>query len=119
MESAAQAVVNSLARRYRPLSTQRIVVVCGKGNNGGDGMAIARQLHVTYKPAFLGVVLLCEPVELRGDAALNFAMLKASGVQPYQGFTPEMRRATLVVDAVLGTGLAAPPEVQSSMQFSR
>ena len=56
---------------------QRIVVVCGKGNNGGDGLAIARQLYTRFHPPELRVVLIADPAELRGDAALNFAMLHA------------------------------------------
>ena len=46
--------------------------------------------------------------DLQGDAALNFAMLHACGLQEYRDFGPEMRTATLVVDAVLGTGLSGP-----------
>ena len=44
MENAGQRVVEFLATRFAPLSTQRITVICGKGNNGGDGMVVARQL---------------------------------------------------------------------------
>jgi NAD(P)H-hydrate epimerase len=51
-------------------------------------------------------VLTCTPEELSGDAAQNLAMLRASGIQEYKDFGPEMRGATLVVDAVLGTGLS-------------
>jgi ADP-dependent NAD(P)H-hydrate dehydratase / NAD(P)H-hydrate epimerase len=105
METAAARCVDFLKQRFGPLSEQRIVVVCGKGNNGGDGLAIARQLHVQFRPRELRVVLLCGPEELRGDAAVNFAMLHASGLQEYRDFGPEMRTATLVIDAILGTGL--------------
>jgi NAD(P)H-hydrate epimerase len=108
METAARRVVDFLTRHFSPLGEQRIVVICGKGNNGGDGLAIARQLHVQFAPRHLWVVLTCSPDELNGDAAQNYAMLRASGVQEYKDFGPEMRAATLVVDAVLGTGLAGP-----------
>ncbi|HEX3877505.1 MAG TPA: NAD(P)H-hydrate epimerase, partial [Bryobacteraceae bacterium] len=106
METAASRVVDYIAQRLSPVSTQRIVVVCGKGNNGGDGLAIARQLHIQFNPRHLSVVLTCTPEELSGDAAQNLAMLRASGIQEYKDFGPEMRGATLVVDAVLGTGLS-------------
>jgi NAD(P)H-hydrate epimerase len=108
METAARRVVDFIARRFAPVSEQRIAVVCGKGNNGGDGLAIARQLHVQFQPRHLWVVLTCVPEDLAGDAAQNYAMLRASGIQEYMDFGPEMRAATLVVDAVLGTGLTGP-----------
>ena len=53
MENAALRVVEFLAERFAPLEAQRIVVLCGKGNNGGDGMAIARQLFTRFHPAAL------------------------------------------------------------------
>jgi hydroxyethylthiazole kinase-like uncharacterized protein yjeF len=105
MENAASRVVEFIAERFSPVSEQRIVVVCGKGNNGGDGLAIARLLHIRFSPRVMYVVLTCDPEDLRGDAAQNLAMLRASGVQEYRDFGPEMRAATLVIDAILGTGL--------------
>jgi ADP-dependent NAD(P)H-hydrate dehydratase / NAD(P)H-hydrate epimerase len=108
METAAARCVDFLAERFEPLTEQSIVIVCGKGNNGGDGLAIARQLHVRFRPRELRVILLCYPEELKGDAAANLAMLHASGLQEYRDFGPEMRTATLVIDAILGTGLNGP-----------
>jgi hydroxyethylthiazole kinase-like uncharacterized protein yjeF len=108
METAATQCVQYLAEHFSPLSGQRIVVVCGKGNNGGDGLAIARQLHVRFRPQELRVVLLCDPADLKGDAAQNFAMLHACGLQEFRDFGSEMRTATLVIDAILGTGLNGP-----------
>src|ERR1700739_1389879 len=70
MENAAHRVVEHLAERFAPLAEQRIVVVCGKGNNGGDGLAVARLLYVRYRPASLRVVLIAEAAELSGDAAV-------------------------------------------------
>jgi NAD(P)H-hydrate epimerase len=105
MENAAHRCVEFLAARFGPLNEQRIVVVCGKGNNGGDGLAIARQLYTRFHARELRVVLIAEPSELRGDAALNYRMMHAAGLQEYRDFGPEMRTATLVIDAILGTGL--------------
>ena len=50
MENAAMRVVEYLVERFSPIPEQRIAVVCGKGNNGGDGLAIARQLHCRFTP---------------------------------------------------------------------
>jgi NAD(P)H-hydrate epimerase len=105
MENAAHRCVEFLAARFGPLPDQRIAVVCGKGNNGGDGLAIARQLYTRFHPRELWIVLIAEAAELTGDAALNYKMLLAAGIQIYCDFGPEMRTATLVIDAVLGTGL--------------
>lgn len=98
MENAAHRCVEYLQEKFAPLSEQRIVVVCGKGKNGGDGLAIARQLHVRFAPRYLWVVM-------TADSAQDLAMLHACGVQEYRDFGPEMRTASLVIDAVLGTGL--------------
>ncbi len=106
MENAAHRCVEFVAAKFGPLREQRILVVCGKGNNGGDGLAIARQLYTRFHPRELRVVMIADPAELKGDAALNYQMLLAAGLQAYRDFGPEMRTATLVVDAVLGTGLA-------------
>lgn len=108
MENAGCRVVEFLEQRFAPLAGQRIVVICGKGNNGGDGLVIARQLHVRVHPASLDVVLAFPPEELRGDAAENLRMARALGVPISREITPKMRAATLVIDALLGTGLNGP-----------
>src|SRR5438874_9227852 len=79
MENAGHRVVEFLAARFAPVSEQRIVVLCGKGNNGGDGLVIARQLYTRFHPRTLHVVLLASPEELKGDAAANYRMLEACG----------------------------------------
>lgn len=106
MENAGHRVVEFLADRFRPLAGQRIVVLCGKGNNGGDGMVIARQLRTRFRPAALHVVLVADPESLRGDAAANLRMLSACGCEVLREIPPEARHATLVIDALLGTGIA-------------
>lgn len=108
MENAGCRFVEFLERRYAPLAAQRIVVICGKGNNGGDGLVIARQLKLRHNPASLDVVLAAPPEEFRGDALLNWRMLQATGVAVAREIAPRMRAATLVIDALLGTGLAGP-----------
>jgi NAD(P)H-hydrate epimerase len=108
MENAGHRVVEFLAERFAPLSAQRIVVLCGKGNNGGDGLVIARQLHTRFSPQALHVVLLAAPEELKGDAAANYRMLAACGCPVWREIPAEARLATLVVDALLGTGISGP-----------
>jgi ADP-dependent NAD(P)H-hydrate dehydratase / NAD(P)H-hydrate epimerase len=110
MENAAHRVLEVLARECAPLRDQRILVFCGKGNNGGDGLAIARLLHVLHRPASLDVVLAAGPAELRGDAAANYSMLRAAGFESIHDSVPDdARAATLVIDALLGTGIDGNP----------
>lgn len=108
METAASRVVEFLERRYAPLAGQRIVIVCGKGNNGGDGLAVARQLALRFQPASLDVVLAHDPAEFQGEALANWRMLGLAGVKASREIEPRMRAATIVVDALLGTGLSGP-----------
>jgi ADP-dependent NAD(P)H-hydrate dehydratase / NAD(P)H-hydrate epimerase len=108
MENAGARVVEFLARRFAPLSHRRIVVLCGKGNNGGDGLVIARQLFTRFRPKALDVVLVGDPAEMRGDAAASLRMLEACGCPYSRAIAPEMRHAGIVIDALLGTGLTGP-----------
>jgi NAD(P)H-hydrate epimerase len=108
MENAGLRVVEFLEKRFSPLAAQRVVVLCGKGNNGGDGMVVARQLHTRFRPASLQIVLLAAPEDLKGDAAANLQMLRACGCPVLQEIPPEARNASLVIDALLGTGASGP-----------
>ncbi|MBV9506826.1 MAG: NAD(P)H-hydrate dehydratase [Acidobacteriia bacterium] len=108
MENAGQRVVEFLERRFAPLERQRIVVFCGKGNNGGDGMVVARQLHTRVRPASLHVVLFGAPEDLKGDAAANLRMLEACGCPVLRDIPAEARHAGVLVDALLGTGVSGP-----------
>jgi ADP-dependent NAD(P)H-hydrate dehydratase / NAD(P)H-hydrate epimerase len=98
--------VEFLERQFPPLSAQRVVVLCGRGNNGGDGMVVARQLWTRFSMAALDVVLFAEPEDLRGDAAANYRMLQACGCPVAREIPPAAGNATVVVDALLGTGVS-------------
>jgi NAD(P)H-hydrate epimerase len=108
MENAAHRVAEFLVEHFGSLDQHRVVVFCGKGNNGGDGLAIARQLHTRFHLRTLDVLLACPPDDLTGDAASNFQMLEASGGRCQFEMEPHMQAATLIVDALLGTGLTGP-----------
>jgi hydroxyethylthiazole kinase-like uncharacterized protein yjeF len=108
MENAGHRVVELLERRFAPLEEQRIAIFCGKGNNGGDGFVVARQLLTRFRPARLDVILAANPEELRGEAAANYRMFQAVGGTVARGVPAEARAATLVVDALLGTGIKGP-----------
>ncbi len=85
----------------------QVVVVCGKGNNGGDGLVVARLLRDAGRA--VSVVCACDPDELAGDARANLERLPgAAPVQLDQG-GEALARAGVVVDALLGTGFAGEP----------
>jgi len=110
MESAGSAVAQFILSRYRGVA--HIAVICGKGNNGGDGFVVARKLH--QSGCAVEVVLLASPDELKGDAAAMFERLPVRPVviQSAPEFQAEATRSLgisgLVVDALLGTGFKPP-----------
>src|SRR2546430_15571861 len=71
MENAGTAVAEFVLSQYP--CAKRIGVICGKGNNGGDGFVVARKLHESGNE--VGVTLLASGSELKGDAAEMFARL--------------------------------------------
>lgn len=110
MENAGAAVASFVLERY--LSVQRITVLCGKGNNGGDGFVVARKLHEVGK--LVQVLLLAEQAQLTGDTAAMFQRLPlkavtATSTAAFQSApVREMFRADLLIDAILGTGFKPP-----------
>jgi NAD(P)H-hydrate epimerase len=112
MENAGRG----MAELLRALGVRgRVVVCCGKGNNGGDGFVIARHLDNAGVP--VRVLLFADPAGLSGDAAVNHRILAASGV-PLEVFAGpdldedrlrrELAGADWVVDALFGSGLRGP-----------
>ena len=110
MENAGSAVADFILTNYR--NAERTTVVCGKGNNGGDGFVIARKLHQAGR--VVEVLLLATPSEMKGDAAAMFEKLP---VRPVAIQTPPELQAestrsfantSLIVDALLGTGFKPP-----------
>jgi hydroxyethylthiazole kinase-like uncharacterized protein yjeF len=93
-------------------TAQRIAVFCGKGNNGGDGFVAARRLQEQGKK--VQVILLADPADLRGDAAVMFGKLRESAIVVHSGEELKSARvraslaADLYLDAVLGTGFKPP-----------
>jgi len=110
MENAGTAVAEFVLSQYP--SAERIGVICGKGNNGGDGFVAARRLHGAGKG--VRIVLLAESSELRGDAAEMFARLPVAPVivRSSDELKGEQARAVfeseVLLDAILGTGFKPP-----------
>ncbi|MGE5206080.1 MAG: NAD(P)H-hydrate epimerase, partial [Chlamydiota bacterium] len=110
MENAGTAVADFVLRDYP--GARRVGVVCGKGNNGGDGFVAARKLLEAGREVRL--LLLCEPGELRGDAEAMFRQLQVKPVlaRSSEEFRSAASQAVfdcdLLLDAVLGTGFRPP-----------
>lgn len=112
MERAGRAVADAAFRLAVGGYGRRAVVVCGKGNNGGDGLVAARYLDA--RGLRVAVVLLQDRDVLREPAATNLARLDRTGVRvrPWSGVTlaRELGRADVAVDAIFGTGFHGVPE---------
>ena len=104
MERAAQGVDELLKERY---ADKRVLVVCGCGNNAGDGFAILRMLK--NRGVTCAGVLLAEADRFAGDAKTNFLRAQACGVQFYNGLTDQwIAEYDMIIDAIFGTGLSRP-----------
>ncbi len=119
MESAGRGAAESVLERFGPLEDKPIVICCGKGNNGGDGLVVARRLVAAG--ARVHVLLMSPPENLRDDPAQNIALLQqltkrdTSGRLTLHEFEhldaltewTERLHPALYVDALLGTGLTS------------
>lgn len=108
MENAGRAVaeraLGMLGRRGG-----RVEVVCGKGNNGGDGFVAAR--HLFNRGVEVRCLLAGAPEEVRGDARVNLDLARKLGIQvePITEGSPPELGGDLVLDALLGTGFQGTP----------
>jgi len=112
MEAAGRGAADALAEEVPGLAARRVVVFCGKGNNGGDGLVAAR--HLRRLGVSLRVFLLARGAALAGDAAANLARARDEGLTieeiedegAWSRTALDLDRDTIVVDALLGTGIA-------------
>src|ERR1700691_5787581 len=110
MENAGTVVTDFVLSHHA--SAGRIVVFCGKGNNGGDGFVAARRLHQLGKK--VQVILLAGPGDLRGDAAVMFGKLPSPAIAVHSSDELKSERVQfslhgdVYLDAVLGTGFKPP-----------
>src|ERR1044071_7286213 len=114
MENAGMRVAEVLEERFENLEELTVAILCGKGNNGGDGFVVARQL--IQKGCVPFVFLFAAEDELKGDARTNLNILKGLGYPPtvilnehdWNEEKLELMDADIVVDAILGTGAKLP-----------
>ena len=114
MENAGRQVVAAIETAFSSTLDGRIAVLCGHGNNGGDGFVVARTLLERGIDASVFVIGALDAV--RGDARANLDILGRLGVtvveigdeQTWELHFSEISQCTLIVDAIFGTGLRAP-----------
>jgi NAD(P)H-hydrate epimerase len=110
MENAGRQAVAAMEAAFDDLATSQVGVLCGRGNNGGDGFVVARTL--IQRGVDVGVFLLGSVSEITGDARINLEVLGRIGVtvveiasaQEWELHFTEISECDLVVDAILGTG---------------
>jgi NAD(P)H-hydrate epimerase len=114
MENAGRQVVAALESAYESQLEGRVAVLCGRGNNGGDGFVVARTL--LQRGADTLVCVIGSLADVKGDARINLDILGQLGVtvveiadeQSWELHSSEIGRCSLIVDAIFGTGLRSP-----------
>ena len=117
MESAGSGVVAQMEKRFKDLQSLRLLVVCGKGNNGGDGLVVAR--HLRQRGIETRVLLCAAIADVKGEALTNLKIVQNLGIPLHVLDDPDSSQETirqaligsgtdLVVDALLGTGFRPP-----------
>jgi NAD(P)H-hydrate epimerase len=114
MENAGRQTVAAMEAMYADLAERQVAVLCGRGNNGGDGFVVARTL--AQRGVSVSVFLVGRVADVRGDARTNLEILGRLGhtvveiadSQAWELHFSEVSDCTLIVDAIFGTGLNAP-----------
>jgi NAD(P)H-hydrate epimerase len=114
MENAGRAVVHELTTRFHGLPFEQTAILCGRGNNGGDGFVIARVL--AHRGHEISVYLIGRAAQLRADARRNYEILERlhipvveiSSEEDWEHHAGEIALSDIVIDALFGTGLKEP-----------
>jgi NAD(P)H-hydrate epimerase len=113
MENAGRGAIEVINRTFPDIRKQKIAVIAGKGNNGGDGFVIAR--HLLNQGISVKVFLLTDPKSLRGDAETNYnifhhmkgEVISLPSSKDYQKVKKSLENIDLLIDGIFGTGLDA------------
>ncbi len=116
MGNAGAGAAREIRAAFGSLRRKAVVVLCGKGNNGGDGFVVAR--HLRRAGATVRVFLIGSVGDVRGDAAVMLSRFQRSGGRvtevlredAFHHVERQLGSTDLVVDALLGTGLTGPAE---------
>ena len=110
MENAGRSVSEVIFRDYKPC---KVLIFVGKGNNGGDGLVVAR--HLVNRGFSVQVILLEHPSRLKPDALMNFNVVSKSEIPlllmiaaSEDDFLKHVQNTDLIVDAIFGVGIHGP-----------
>jgi hydroxyethylthiazole kinase-like uncharacterized protein yjeF len=114
MENAARGAAGFFLDYFEPPEKSRVVVLCGPGNNGGDGYVVTRYLH--EKGLKTTVIVLAPLTKVKGDALTNLEIirrmdldiLECPGIDEWTGCRSTIETGDFIIDGLLGTGLNAP-----------
>jgi NAD(P)H-hydrate epimerase len=114
MENAGRQVVAAIEASFEAALHGRVAVLCGRGNNGGDGFVVARTLQ--QRGIDTAVFVIGAVADVRGDARINLDILGRLGVtvveindeQSWELHFSEISQCSLIIDAIFGTGLRSP-----------
>lgn len=109
MENAARSASDVAGDMLGGECFGQVLILCGGGNNGGDGLAVARHLH--NRGADVSIALTTRPEVYRGDALINFNIVREMQLKiaPVEIDEIPKSSALLIIDAIFGTGLNRPP----------
>jgi ADP-dependent NAD(P)H-hydrate dehydratase / NAD(P)H-hydrate epimerase len=114
MENAGIAVVNVLDQIIEDVANTKFLIVCGRGNNGGDGFVVAR--HLLRREANVEVLLIGQADQLKGDALANYNMFRIysdaiheiKDANDFNYYKELLHGSDVIIDALFGTGLTKP-----------
>jgi NAD(P)H-hydrate epimerase len=114
MENAGRQVVAAMESAFDSLAVMRVAVVCGRGNNGGDGFVVARTL--SERGVDVSTFLIGEASAVKGDARINLEVLRALGIDvieiadaaAWELHGSDVLDCDVIVDALFGTGVKPP-----------
>ena len=114
MENAGRQVVAAIEATHGELLEGQVAILCGRGNNGGDGFVVARTL--LQRGVDVSVFVIGRVADVRGDARINLEILGRLGLsvveiadgQTWELHFSEVTDSSLIIDAIFGTGLKAP-----------
>lgn len=115
MENAGRGVAELIYSTLVNPAASRVTILCGPGNNGGDGFVVARHLH--NADVKVDVVLAAPAEKSQGDAGANLRILERMGLEFIRAYEPDglgtarlaMHDSDVIVDALLGTGSKEAP----------
>ncbi len=113
MENAGAKIAQEIERIIAHLKVHKVFVVCGVGNNGGDGLVVARQLRSQFASLTIVVYLVGERKKMTKDTSFNWAVVRSLDIELREVYREDdlyLDKDALVVDALFGTGLKKPPE---------